>query len=155
MSGKKAIREITASAVLTRNPGDLFVNQSGVIAEHARNSVLYFLAHLKSLICNELHHGHPEELTDTISKMLGMHYIDVVPLIHGGWFPIGNGVWEFPHPRRMRIPPNITVKGLPDEYSYEVVQKNEVFTRILFKDVATGSPVDHAIPISITFDAEL
>lgn len=157
LTGRNPFVEIPAAAVLSREPSSLFVNQSSTIAEHSRNYILYYIAHLKSLLSAVHSVGYEGELRDTIKKVLDVSLFESVPSLQGGRFVLAPGLFEMIWPNRTRIPPNITLHGLPDRYSWEIVKNDEVSCRISIIEKATGRQVSHPVPLAfgLTASAEL
>lgn len=157
LTGRNPFVEIPAAAVLSSEPSSLFVNQSSTIAEHSRNYILYYIAHLKNLLSAVSSVGHENELRDTMRKILDVSLFESVPSLHGGRFVLAPGLFEMIWPNRTRIPPNITLHGLPDRYTWEIVKNDEVSCRIAIIDKATGRQVSHPVPLAfgITASAEL
>lgn len=152
LTGKKGISRLTASSLLVDTP---FVNESGKIAEHTKNYVLYYLSHLKNLISSVSTVGHDDELRDTLAKILKLNVFEQIPSLTGGIMPIEPGVWEIIHANRMRIAPRVAVQGLPDKYKYRILDNNEIFTKVQIIDRQTNKPVSHIVPITLTFDSRL
>jgi len=157
LTGKRGIVAITASSVLTSDPSSHFVNQSATIAEHTRNYVLWYLCHIKKLMQSVVSVAYEQELRDTLEKLLHLFLFENIPAIHGGVIPVEPGVFELIHANRMRVPPRITVNGLPDKYKWELVQGNELFSRIRILEANSDNTVSHPVPlaISVELDAEL
>jgi hypothetical protein len=157
LTGRNPFVEIPAAAVLSSEPSSLFVNQSSTIAEHSRNYVLYYIAHLKNLLIAVHSVGHEAELRDTIKKVLDVSLFESVPSLQGGRFVLAPGLFEMIWPNRTRIPPNITLHGLPDRYSWEIVKNDEVSCRIAVIEKTTGGQVSHPVPLAfeITASAQL
>lgn len=57
----------------------------------------------------------------------------------------------------MRIPPRISIIGLPSRYKWSLDKGNEVFTRFKIQDVSSNQIVKHPVPlaISMSLSAEL
>ena len=155
--GGKPIVQITAASVLSSKPSDIFVNQSASMAEHSRNFLLYYWAHVKHLLHALATTGFDQELRDSLQKLLGLSLVSALPAIHGGIVPIAPGSFELIHATRMRIPPRITIEGLPDRFSWELTESNEIFSRIEIRERATGNVATYPVPLRITatLDAEL
>lgn len=154
---RKGLISITASAVLTSEPSTSFVNESATIAEHARNYVVWYLCHIKQSLNAVTTVGFDSEIRDTVNKLLQLSLFEKIPMLHGGFIPVEPGVFELIHPNRMRIPPRVTIKGMPSRYEWELTHNNEVFTRIRIMDSKSKSTVQHPVPLSIVIelDAEL
>jgi hypothetical protein len=157
LTGHNPFVEIPAAALLSNEPSSLFVNQSSTIAEHSRNYVLYYVSHLKNILTAVSKVGHEGELRDTIEKVLGVSLFENLPSIHGGRFFLAPGLIEMIWANRMRIPPNITLHGLPDRYRWKIVKNDEVSCRIAIIEKATEQQVDHPVPLAfgVTADARL
>lgn len=157
LTGHNPIVEIAAAAVLSKAPSDVFVNSSNTVAEHARNYVLYYLAHVKQLLAAVHHVGYEQELRDTIAKVLQLSLFEQLPSLQGGIIPIAPGIFELIFPNRMRIAPRVAVSGLPSRYNWSIVTNNEVACRIAITDAETSMPVQHPVPLSISvvLDADL
>ncbi len=153
VTGQKSILKITASSVLNQIP--LVINETSTIAEHSRNYILYYLAHIKSLVSAVASVGYEEELRDTLKKLLNLYLLNSIPCIHGGMMQIAPGIWECIYANRMRIPPRIRINGLPAEYGWDVITNNEVFCRLQIVSFKTKIPVPHPVPMILEFDAEL
>jgi len=154
ITGKRGIQAITASSVLTADPASILVNKTATIAEHTRNFVLWYLCHIKNLIQSVVSVGHEQELRDTFEKLLHVSLFENIPAIHGGLIPVEPGVFELVHANRMRIPPRISVQGLPDRYAWELVQINEVFTRFRIKERHSNNTVNHPVPLSLSIEMD-
>ena len=157
LTGKNTVVEITAASVLSRTPSDVFVNESATLAEHSQNFVLFYLGHLKQLMHALATVGYDPELRDSLRKMLALSMVNAIPSVEGGLIPIRPGVFEIIHANRMRTPPRIAVEGLPDRFSWNAVENNEIFSRIEIRESDTGALVTYPTPLklSITFDARL
>jgi hypothetical protein len=157
LTGRNPIVQIAAAAVLATAPSDVFVNSSNTIAEHARNYVLYYLAHVKQLLSAVQLVGFEQELRDTLANVLHLSLFEQLPALQGGIIPIAPAVFEMIFANRMRIPPRVTVDGLPDRYSWTLVANTEVACRIAIIEAGSKNPVTHPVPlsISIALDAEL
>ncbi len=157
LTGRNPIVQIAAAAVLSVAPSDVFVNSSNTVAEHARNYVLYYLAHVKQLLSAVQSVGHEQELRDTIAKVLQLSLFEQLPSLQGGIIPIAPAIFEIIFANRMRIPPRVTLSGLPSRYSWATIAKTEVACRIAITEASTSVPVQHPVPlaISLEFDAEL
>jgi hypothetical protein len=157
LTGRNPIVQIAAAAVLSTAPSDAFVNSSNTVAEHARNYVFYYLAHVKQLLSAVHQVGHEQELRDTLAKVLQMSLFEQLPSLQGGIIPIAPAVFEVIFANRMRIPPRVTIEGLPVRYSWAVVANTEIACRIAISEAGTSIPVQHPVPlsISIVLDAEL
>lgn len=153
LTGRNPFVEIPAAAVLSNEPSLLFVNQSSTIAEHSRNYILYYVAHLKHLLSAVSSVGYEGELRDTIKKVLNVSLFESVPSLHGGRFVLAPGLFEMIWPNRTRIPPNITLHGLPDRYSWEIVKNDEVSCQISIIENATGKQVSHPVPLAFGMTA--
>jgi TIR domain len=127
---KKIFPGITGAAFLTSAPASVFENQSASLAEHTRNYILYYLAHIKGLLQAIAVAGHAAEHQDTLTKLLNLSLLAQLPTIRGGWMTPAPGVYEFIHANRMRIPPRVTVHGLPDHYVWKSLLNDEISTRI-------------------------
>lgn len=154
LTGRNPFVEIPAAAVLSSVPSSLFINQSSTIAEHSRNYVLYYVSHLKTLLGAVASVGYENELRDTIKKVLGVSLFESVPMLQGGRFVLAPGLFEIMWPNRMRIPPVITLHGLPDRYFWEPVKKDEVSCRIAIIEKSTGVQVSHPVPLAFALSAE-
>ncbi|WKZ47867.1 MAG: toll/interleukin-1 receptor domain-containing protein [Anaerolineales bacterium] len=154
---RKGLVSITASAVLTSEPSTLFVNESATIAEHTRNYAIWYLCHIKHTLNAVTTVGFDSEIRDTIRKLLQLFLFENIPMIHGGFIPVGPGVFELIHPTRMRIPPRVAITGMPSRYEWELTHNNEVFTRIRIIDTNSKETVQHLVPLSISieFSAEI
>jgi hypothetical protein len=152
VTGNKGIMKLTASSLLLETP---FMNESGIIAEHTRNYVLYYLSHIKNLISTTVSIGHDDELRDTLENILKLSLFSQVPNLEGGMMPAEPSVWEIIHGTRMRIPPHIEIQGLPEKYECKIIENNEIFTKIQILDKRTKEPINHIVPISIVFSSEL
>lgn len=157
LTGRSPIVKIAAAAVLSTAPSDAFVNSSNTIAEHARNYVLYYLAHVKQLLSAVQSVGYEQELRDTLAKVLQLSLFEQLPSLQGGIIPIAPAVFEVIFANRMRIPPRVAIDGLPNRYNWAVVANTEIACRIAITEAGTSKPVQHPVPlsISITLDAEL
>jgi hypothetical protein len=157
LTGGGHMVQIPASAVLSSIPSVIFSNESGTVAEHTRNFVLFYMAHVKSLLQALALTGNEAELRDSIQKILDLSMITEIPVIHGCNIPIEPGIFEIIHPNRMRIAPRISLEGLPDRFDWSAVENNEIFTRIEIRERATGKRADYPTPfaISVTLDSEL
>jgi hypothetical protein len=157
LTGRSPLVQIAAAAVLSAAPSDAFVNSSNTIAEHARNYVLCYLAHVKQLLSAVQSVGYEQELRDTLAKVLQLSLFEQLPSLQGGIIPIAPAVFEVIFANRMRIPPRVTIDGLPNRYNWTVVANTEVACRIAITEAGTSKPVQHPVPlsISITLDAEL
>ena len=153
LTGRNPFVEIPAAAVLSSEPSAFFVNQSASIAEHSRNYVLYYVSHLKTLLSAISQVGHDEELRDTIKKILQVSLFERLPSIHGGRFVLAPGLFEIIWPNRTRIPPRITIDGLPDRYSWTLVKNDEVSCQITILEKATGKQVEHPVPLAFGLSA--
>jgi hypothetical protein len=105
--GRKLVPWITGASFLSPQPSSLFVNETGTLAEHSRNWVVYYFAHMKGLIQAITTTGHPPEHQDTLQKLLGLALFEMLPVIQAGWIPVEPGVFEHIHANRMRIAPRI------------------------------------------------
>jgi TIR domain len=155
LTGDRPVVTITASAVLSASPSDVFVNATATLAEHSRNFVLFYFAHVKHLLHNMTRSDSDQVLRDSVLKILGLSLMDGLPSIYGCPIPIAPGVFEFIHATRMRIPPKIVIEGLPDRFLWTVVQNNEIASRIEIREVATGNLANYPTPFVVSFDAEL
>jgi hypothetical protein len=79
LTGRQPFTPIAAAAVLSKVPSELFVNQSNTVAEHSRNYVLFYLAHVKQLLSAVASVGHERELRDTIEKLLQVSLFAQLP----------------------------------------------------------------------------
>jgi len=152
ITGKKGTINLTVSSLLIDTP---FVNDSGKIAESTRNYILYYLCHVKNLISSTVSVGYDDEIRDTLEKLLALSVFSQVPNLEGGMMPVEPGIWEIIHGSRMRRVPRIEINGLPDKYECEVIENNEIFTRICILDKESRKPINHIVPISIIFSSEL
>lgn len=150
---KKVISEISFSASL--NNIEIYTNKSHTVAEHARNYILYNLSCIKNLIDSVVLTAPNEELRDTFNKVLKLHLIDLIPKIQGGVILISPGIREYIYGNRKRVPPRISVDGLPSKYSWEVKETNEIFSRILIFEKETNEPISYPVPMILSFDSEL
>jgi TIR domain len=157
LTGRKGVMAITASAMLTRNPSDIFLNETATIAEHTRNFILWYFGHVKQLIYSSVSIGNETELRDTLGKILHLSLFENIPLIQGGLVPVEPGLFEIIHPVRMFRIPDISIVGLPSRYSWEKAEANEVFTRVRIIDSQTSKQVSYPVPlaISVMLEAEL
>ncbi len=153
LTGRNPFVEIPAAAVLSGVPSAFFVNQSTTIAEHSRNYVLYYVAHLKNLLSAVCAVGYDQEWRDTLKTVLGVSLFEQLPSLQGGRFALAPGVFEIIHPNRMRAPPKITLEGLPDRYSWNILKNDEVSCRIAVIEQATGQLVNHPVPLSFVVHA--
>jgi len=157
ITGNKGVISIAAASVLTSDPSGVFVNESGSVAEHSRNYVLWYFGHVKQLLRTTVQVGHEQELRDTLAKLLELSMFENIPNIQGGFIPVEPGVFEVIHANRMRIPPRISIIGLPSRYKWSLDKGNEVFTRFKIQDVSSNQIVKHPVPlaISMSLSAEL
>ena len=157
MLGRKLAPWITGASFLSTEPSAVFLNESATLAEHSRNSVLYYLGHVKVLLQAVATVGHAAEHHVTLQKLLGLSLLERVPVIQAGWIPIEHGVFEHIHANRMRIAPRITAHGVPSQYKVQVLANNEVFSRMTILDAQSEEVVRHPVPFSFSteFDAEL
>jgi TIR domain len=157
LTSRNPFVEIPASAVLSNEPAAFFINQSATIAEHSLNHTMYYLAHIKSLLSAVCQVGYDDEMRDTIRKVLEISIFEQLPRIQGGRFVLAPGLFEMIWPNRTRIPPNITLNGLPDRYTWSVVKNDEVSCRIMILEKSTGHQVNHPVPLAfgLTASAEL
>lgn len=157
ITGRKGMVSIAAASVLTADPSSLFVNESGTVAEHSRNYVLWYFSHVKQLLNATVQVGHEQEIRDTLAKLLELSMFENIPSIQGGFIPVGPGSFEIIHANRMRIPPRISIVGLPERYKWNLEKGNEVFTRINILDATDDTLVEHPVPLAISaeLDAEL
>ncbi len=157
LTGCRPITQMSAAAVLSTVPSDVFLNSSNTVAEHTRNYVLYYLAHVKQLLSAVCSVGYEQELRDTLRKLLEVTLFEKLPLLQGGIIPVAPGMFEVLFANRMRIPPRVEIKGLPERYEWRLVKNTEVACRITIMEAGTTTPVQHPVPlsISITLDAEL
>jgi len=157
LTGRSPIIQIAAAAVLSTAPSEVFVNSSNTIAEHSRNYVLYYLAHVKQLLSAVQSVGYEQELRDTLTKVLQLSLFEQLPSLQGGIIPIAPAVFEVIFPNRMAFPPQVTIEGLPDRYNWTLVTNTEIACRIAIIEAGTSKPVEHPVPlaISITRTAEL
>ncbi len=153
LTGHNPFTQIPAAAVLSNEPSAFFVNQSATIAEHSRNYVLYYVSHLKNLLSAVCEVGYDQELRDTLRKVLRVSLFEHLPSIHGGRFVLAPGIFEIIFANRMRIPPKITLQGLPNRYSWSLLKNDEVSCRIAVLDLTTGQPVNHPVPLSFELHA--
>lgn len=159
ITGKKIIAPIQAMSILSVMPSFIFDNKNKTILEHSRNFMLYYFGLVKQLINSVVVVGdfmpHTQnEHQDTLKKLLSLSLLDKLPNIQNGIIPIGNGEIEIIHSTRMRIKPKVIV-NTESRYRYEIICSNEIFTRIKFFEQDTNEIVNHAIPFTIDFDAEL
>jgi TIR domain len=153
--GRKIFPGITGAAFLTSVPASVFANQSASLAEHTRNYILYYMAHIKHLLRAVITTAIEAEHQDTLSKVLRLSLLNQLPSLHGGWMPCAPGEYESIHANRMRCPPNITFQGLPARYEYKITHNDEVSTRVAFYETATKNLVLHPVPFSAAFDSRL
>lgn len=156
LMGRKITPWITGAAFLSQEPSSVFFNESASLAEHGRNWVLHYLGHVKGLLQAVATVGHPAEHQDTLRKLLELSLLEKIP-IQSGWIPIEPGVFEHIHSNRMRVPPRITMHGVPEHYDFTLQVNNEVFSRIAMIGKSSGDIVRHAVPFSFSthFDSEL
>jgi hypothetical protein len=50
----------------------------------------------------------------------------------------------------MRIPPRVTMMGLPERYVAEISSNSEVACRIVFRHASTGEVVTEPVPLSLS-----
>jgi hypothetical protein len=157
LTGHRPMIQIAAAAVLSAAPSEAFVNSSNTIAEHARNYVLYYVAHVRQLLSAVQLVGHELELRDTLAKILQLSLFEQLPSLQGGIIPIAPALFEIIFANRMRIPPRVTIEGLPDRYNWTLVRNSEIACRIAITEAGSLKPVEHPVPLSITIqhDAEL
>ena len=155
LTSRQIFASITGAAFLSAEPSSMFFNESASLAEHGRNWVLYYLGHIKGLLNALASAGHPSEHQDSLEKLLGLFLFEQMPTIQSSWIPIQPGVFEIIHANRMRIPPNVIMHGLPEEYVLNLLINNEILTRISFIDRKTGEIILHPIPFFAIMDAEL
>lgn len=155
--GRKIVPWVMGAAFLSLFPSSLALNQSGTIAEHSRNWVLYYIGHVKQLIQSISTVGYAAEHGDTLKKLLDLSLLKQVPAIQFGWIPIEPGVFECIHSNRMRVAPRVIPHGLPSQYRIELGENNEIFTRMSIVDGVSGEVVRYPVPFSFRFgmDAEL
>ena len=155
--GRKITPWITGAAFLSRDPSNVFFNESASLAEHGRNWVLHYLGHIKGLLQAVASVGYQAEHQDTLRKLLELSLLEKIPAIQSGWIPIEPGVFEHIHPNRMRIPPRVKMYGLPDRYDFRLFVNNEIFTRMAVVEKVSGEVVRYPVPFSFTteLDAEL
>lgn len=154
---KKLISDLAGTALLSMNPSLVFQNNSGTIAEHSRNYVLYYLAHIKLALTSLSETRYTTEVQDSLVKILQLSLFKDMPLLHGGIFPIEPGVYEVVYGSRMIMPPKITMRNLPDHYSCLVLSNNEISCKVAIVDAVTKEIVRHPTPFafSIELDARL
>lgn len=157
LTGRNPIVQIAAAAVLSTAPSDAFVNSSNTVAEHARNYVLYYLGHVKQLLSAVHQVGYDQELRDTLAKVLHLSLFEQLPSLQGGIIPIAPAIFEVIYANRMRIPPRVTIDGLPARYNWMLVTNTEIACRIAITEAGTSKPVQHPVPLSISImlNAEL
>lgn len=157
LTGKEPVTTITGASFLTSIPSMQAPNEYGTIAEHSRNFVFYYIAHLKSLIQNMAHRDYGESLAQTAELLDKLWMFQQLPALQSGIMPLGNGEYEVIHPARMRKPPIVTIRLGSDDYYAEKITTNEVSTRFALTDSETNKRVNHPVPInlSIELDAEL
>lgn len=152
--GRKIVPWVTGAAFLSLFPSSLALNQSETLAEHSRNWVLYYIGHVKQLIQSVSTVGYIAEHQDTLKKLLDLSLLKQVPAIQFGWIPIEPGVFEHIHPNRMRVAPRVIAHGLPSQYRIELIENNEIFTRMSIVDAVSGEVVRHPVPFSFRFDLD-
>lgn len=157
LTGKNTVVEITAASVLSKAPSEVFVNESATLAEHSRNFVFFYWAHVKQLLHALASVGFDAELRDSLRKIVNLSMIEVLPVMQGGLIPLSPGLFEVIHSNRMRIPPRISIDGLPDRFSWRAVENNEIFVRFEILEAESGLRVTYPTPLSLSlmFDAEL
>jgi hypothetical protein len=157
LMGRKINPWITGAAFLSKDPSNVFFNESASLAEHSRNWVLHYLGHIKGLLQAVSTVGCQAEHQDTLQKLLELSLLEKIPAIQLGWIPIEPGIFEHIHPNRMRIPPRVKMHGLPDRYDFKLLANNEIFTRMAVVDKSNGEIVRYSVPFSFTteLDAEL
>jgi TIR domain len=155
MLDRKIFPGITGAAFLTSVPASVFANQSASLAEHTRNYILYYMAHVTGLLRAVTKAGVAAEHQDTITKLLKLSLLNQLPTLQGGWMPCAPGEYEFIHANRMRCPPHISIQGLPSHYEYKIIHNDEVSTRISFHETATKKLVETPVPFSAIFDSRL
>ena len=96
----------------------------------------------------------PEETLDSIRKLLAFTPIENVAMLQPGWIALGDGVFENLHPARMRVAPRIWVSNLPSNISWNILQNDEVITRLQFINETNGQPHLGPIPFVIELDAQ-
>ncbi len=153
--GRKIYPGITGAAFLTSVPASVFTNQSASLAEHPRNYILYYIAHVTGLLRAVTEAGVAAEHQDTITKLLNLSLLNQLPTFQGGWMPCAPGQYEFIHANRMRCPPHISIQDLPSHYEYKIIHNDEVSTRISFHERATKKLVVTPVPFSATFNSRL
>src|SRR5262249_27177997 len=116
MLGRKIFPGITGAAFLTSAPASVFANQSASLAEHTRNYILYYIAHVTGLLRAVTTAGVVAEHQDTLMKLLKLSLLIQLPTLQGGWMTCFPGEYEFIHANRMRCPPRISFQGLPSHY---------------------------------------
>ena len=157
LMGRKITPWITGAAFLSRDPSNVFFNETASLAEHGRNWVLHYLGHIKGLLQAVTSVGSQVEHQDTLRKLLELSLMEKIPAIQSGWIPIEPGVFEHIHPNRMRTPPRVKMHGLPDRYDFRLFATNEIFSRMAVIEKVSGGVVRHPVPFSVTteLDAEL
>lgn len=81
---RKITVAITGAAFLTAEPSNVFFNQTASLAEHTRNYVLYYMAHVKGLLHAVATVGHPQEHHDTLNKLLKLSLFEGLPICKVG-----------------------------------------------------------------------
>lgn len=135
----------------------VFDNQSKTQQEHAKNFVLYYLAHLKNLLQSIAGTLSQDSLSDTASKLDQLWLLEQLPALQQGIMPLGDGEFEIIHANRMRVPPRVTFSSFTGPYEFEVTRVDEISTRFAILDSRTGQRVLHPVPmgLEIGLDAEL
>jgi len=152
---RKIFTGITGAAFLTSAPASVCANRSASLAEHTRNYILYYMAHVKQLLQAVITTGIEAEHQDTLTKLLKLSLLKQLPSLQGGWMPCAPGEYEFIHANRTRCPPKIIFAGLPTRYEYKIIHNDEVSTRVSFYEIATGELVRHPVPFSAVLDSRL
>jgi len=154
---RPTIMGLASSASLNNIP--LFTNESCTMAEQSRNYIIYYLCHVRQLIQNLGTLGYEIELRDSIIKLLSLSLFETIPNLQGGLLQIRPGVYELIHPVRMRIPPRISLIGLPERYNWEKIDNhcNEISTQFRVISRETNQPIPYPVPIKIEIllDSEL
>ena len=131
------------------------VNNNSSSEELLSNKLLTLVTQLNNFLNSNASTSYPQELADTLNKVINFSPLEGLPKLTPGWWTYGNGIFETLHANRMRIPPRINFPYLPNDAEFKILDQNEVLTRVQFLQKGTNKPYLKAFPFTSEFDAEL